>query len=170
MILGVDPGLRHTGIVVLADDGKVVFRTTVGPTRKGKLRVGEVLGVVLTTLAGLVTGPWRITRAGVEEVTWYGKGRRITLPLSHIAGGIAGYLLAAGIPVTLLLAGMRSPERRPPLRSTKGWTEHELDAWQIARTVQRFLDVNGVKDASGRKRQQAMRARTTTIPSARGKS
>jgi hypothetical protein len=126
IILGVDPGIKNTGLCVL-DGGKPVFATTVVLPQRSKVLVMEVLQCVLPILNATITkyGP---SVTVVEEVTWYGRSRRAMLPLAIVAGAIVGTSIARNVPTFLLLAAMRSKIKRLPRK----WTEHERDAARLA--------------------------------------
>ncbi len=127
----------------------------------GKLPVHEVLQTVLPGLACLLEryGPDTVV---VEQVTWYGRARRITLPLSHVAGGIAGYVLAAGANVYLLQASQRLREIPP---SWQKWpTDHERDAAALAIVVHQHLHARTADGVSTPPKPSAVLARIITAP------
>ena len=136
-ILGVDPGLRHTGYCVLRD-GKVTEHGVILAEGHGKLPLPDAIRIAIAGLSSIIRRA-QPSAAAVEQVGWYGSRKAITLPLSHVAGGIAGYLLALNIPVYLLLATQRraSSVKRP----RKGWEEHDLDAYELALLAKAHLDV-----------------------------
>lgn len=124
-VLGVDPGLLHTGWAVL-DDGKPIALGTLIPPKKVELTSHFVLSFVVPQLLAVAREHLPEVVA-VEQVTWYGKAKRITLPLSHVAGGIIGALLTLEIPVYVYLPGMK-----PKVRARKAWDEHQKDAVALA--------------------------------------
>lgn len=158
-ILGVDPGLRHTGWAVvdmasgrLLDTGLIVYPedrpipSFPGPYIEWILRG---LDAVLVEHAPGV--------AAVEQVTWYGSRQRVTLPLSHVAGAIVGYLLAKGLDVFLLLAGMKrgGRARGDRLERRLKVSRHEVDAAMLAWTVR---DDHRDGGGGGRRRPEEPRA------------
>ena len=150
IILGLDPGIRNFGYAVL-NDTKVSRRGVWTPPGKGKLLASQVLAYVLPLLAQLVaeTAP---EIAVIEEVVWRGMRRRITMPLSHVAGGALGLLVGQGVPVYLLTPGMKTRGVKTP----RGWTEHEADAANLARRVHGALSAVG---DSGRKPSEVREAK-----------
>lgn len=126
VIMGVDPGIKNTGICVL-DNGKPVFATTVVLPQRNKVLVMEVLECLVPAINATIS---RYTPSAtvVEEVTWYGRARRAMLPLALVAGAIAGTSIARGVDTYLLLAAMRNKTKRWPTK----WTEHERDAARLA--------------------------------------
>ena len=126
IILGVDPGIKHTGWAVLQGSRPLAVGTLV-PAIKGRLLPSEVLAFVLPAITELIS-KYTPSVTVVEEVTWYGRARRAMLPLAHVAGGIAGMSSALGVPTFLLLAAMRNKTRKWPDK----WSEHERDAARLA--------------------------------------
>ena len=159
-VLGVDPGIRHTGVVVL-DDDSVVLRATLMPKGKGRLSIEDVLNHVLPRLWNIVseTDP---EAAVVEQVTFYGKSRRITLPLSHISGAIAGFLASWHMPVFCLTATMR--RGTPVPRGSAGWDEHQRDAAVLAKVGQAWLNAFNATDSSYLQKHAAAGRRILTVP------
>ena len=161
VILGVDPGLRHTGYCIIVD-GKPKEHGVVVAEGSGKLPVECAIRVVLVGLGPILARWPEVGAAAVEQVQWYGYGRRVTLPLAHVAGTITGYLLAGGIPVYLLLATQRrsiSIKRPKP-----GWEEHDLDALELAILAKRHLDAEAVGDGSVPRALLAVSKRRITVP------
>src|SRR5262245_20676360 len=93
-IIGIDPGLRHTGYNVLEDGKSIASGTLVPPD--DSLTITSVLSYVLPRLYNVI-GQYAPTIAVVEEVAWYGRPKKITLPLSHVAGAIMGLCAAVGL-------------------------------------------------------------------------
>ena len=129
--LGVDPGLRHTGWCVIEDGPvRVLAKGTIIPP--GSTQPEVVIPFVLKELRN-VWATHGIGAVVVEQVTWYGKGRRITLPLSHVAGAVSGFFLGKRLPVSLVLPAMKKRIKKKPFRfSGAGWTEHAKDAALLA--------------------------------------
>ena len=65
-----------------------------------------------------------------EEVVW--QGRRGMLPLAHVAGAVVGAAYAMGRVVYLLTPSMKKNGRKP-----KAFSEHEWDAYLLARRALR---------------------------------
>lgn len=126
-ILGVDPGLHHTGYALLDAKGRAVEHGVFEPPLKGKNLVNLYLGYILPWFFALLqrTKPDVVV---IEEVQWYGRARRIMLPLAHVAGALAGLALAHA-KVYLLLAHQRGHGKR---KKGKKWTEHDTDAFWLA--------------------------------------
>lgn len=162
VVLGVDPGLRHTGWCVLRGN-RAVARGTIVPPGRGKMSLEEILSYVLPRLKA-VADEWEPDIAVVEQVTWYGRPKRITLPLSHVAGAIIGVLLLR-CPVYVFIASMK--KGKPPRGKT--WDEHQKDAYVLA-TVAKKAENAWVADASSipRDLSAAVRRRITTLRNARG--
>lgn len=164
MIIGIDPGLRHTGWCVIDEDGKPVARGTIVPPGRGRIQPHEVLNVVLPALDAVVT-KYRPDYAVVEQVAWYGSSKRITLPLSHVAGGIAGYCTGLGCDTYLLLAAQKTFSCQ-----RKGWTEHERDAYVLATVVRKHLVAAAAGERSAHPSRSAVARRKITVDrSAHGK-
>mgnify|MGYP001558261413 CR=1 FL=1 len=127
-VLGIDPGVKHTGWCVLKA-GKPIARGIIIPPGEGKHGVAEVLAWVLPRMRRILLdyGP---TLVAVEEVTWYGRGRRITLPLSHIAGALMALSALSTSATFVLLPGQKIKKR--PRWITSKWSEHEADAALLA--------------------------------------
>jgi Holliday junction resolvasome RuvABC endonuclease subunit len=157
-VLGIDPGLRHTGWAVIDDKGRAVAKGTIVPPGRGRIQPHEVLEYVLDRLCYIIA-EFVPDVAVVEQVAWYGRGRRITLPLAHVAGGIAGFLLGRYIPVHLLLAAQKNFVCR-----RKGWTEHEKDAYVLAIVVQKAVVADGAAGSSTRRKPSAVVRRKITAP------
>lgn len=158
VILGVDPGVAHTGVVVL-DGNRAVFNTTLVPSTEGRLTIEDVLRYVLPPLRQIVRR-FEPEAAAVEQVAWYGRARRITLPLSHIAGGIAGALWAMGVPVYFLVANMKTSK----LRIRKSWDEHQKDAALLAKVVQNYRTASNAGDLLYLKKHSAVGKRIISAP------
>lgn len=138
IVLGVDPGLKNTGFCVL-DSGKVIYRNTVVITKRAKVTVEEALVPIIEELKMILRndnkdgGP---EIACVEQVGWYGRGKSITLPLSHVAGAITGYLLGSGISVYFLYANQKTAAFRfVRKRGEPPWDEHQKDAAVLAKVA-----------------------------------
>lgn len=126
---GVDPGTRNIGVCVL-QDGKTVKDRWVIRTPQG-LGLEQTIAYILEEL--YIEIPNDVGAAAVEGVVWYGKVRKIILPLSHVAGAIAGFLFARGIPTYLIPPAMKKLGGRVSLGPQP--SEHEKDAAQLARLV-----------------------------------
>lgn len=142
--LGVDPGMRSTGMAVLVD-GKVAYRTTVFLAGHGKLPVAAAVPGIAVELKQILSA-WRPSFAAVEQVGWYGRAKGITLPLSHVAGFITGYLVASGVNVCLLYAKQKvAAVKFMRKRGEPVWDEHQKDAAVLARVVYNYLKDGGRK-------------------------
>lgn len=144
VILGVDPGIRHTGYCVLRD-GKPIEHGVIVLEGRGKVAIADAIAFALSGLADIVHR-WVPTAGVVEQVGWYGSRKAITLPLAHVAGSIAGFLAADGFPVYLLLATQRraASVKRP----RRGWTEHDLDAYELATLAKAHVDASNAGEGS----------------------
>lgn len=127
MILGLDPGIRHTGWG-LVDNGKPRRWGLWLTPGTGKLTSAQVLAFVLPNLDTLVA-KYNPTYAAVEEVVWQGIRRRITFPLAHVAGGLVGFLVARGVRVLIVSPSMKNHQQ---LKLRGNPSEHELDAIRLA--------------------------------------
>lgn len=157
-ILGIDPGLRHTGFCLTEGENRVVARGVLVPPGRGRIQPHQVLSAILPAVEKLIK-QHQPTLAVVEQVTWYGKGRRITLPLAHVAGGLVGFLLANKISVYLLLANQKTI-----LCRKRGWSEHEKDAYVLATEVRRYLAAENAGDVSTLRRRSAVGQRKIIVP------
>ena len=144
-ILGVDPGIRHTGWAIV-DNGRLGRHGLLYTPGPGRLLVSEVLAFVLPLLSK-VADRETASMAAIEEVVWRGMRRRVTMPLSHVAGAIAGMLVERGLDVYLLTPSMKAKEL-PKLRGN--WSDHEQDAARLALRVWTVL--NAPADSSRSKR------------------
>lgn len=141
IILGIDPGLQHTGIALLKD-GKLTFATTL--LRKGPSNFNASVDLILTYLGHVAP-----TYAAVEDVLWYGRPRSGMLPLACFAGIITGYLLSHGVPVYLLPASFRTVKNAgvKKFHYPKALKDdHQKDAYQLALIAHR-TETNGVTEA-----------------------
>lgn len=154
-ILGVDPGIRHTGWCVL-DDGKPVAHGLILVGGRGRLLVCEVLCVVIPSVRSLLK-TYKPSAVVVEEVTWYGRARRAMLPLASIAGAIVGCASSSNICTYLLMASQRDRKRKWSVK----WSEHERDAAALAQGLRNYLDVVNVGTALKRKQRFDMLMRRT---------
>ena len=147
LILGVDPGIRHTGIALLRD-GKVIYRDTLVPPQKDKLPYYHIIPFVLEKITNVLKKE-DVEAAAVEEVAWYGRNRRVTLPLSHMAGSIIGLLLTNDIPVYVL-----SPTMKKSVKVKGGfnssWDEHQKDAALLAQVAANTEGASVVEKSSTR--------------------
>ena len=159
-ILGIDPGMRHTGYCLLIT-GRPGKHGVIDLAGRGKVPIQDAITAALTGVRGLVRD-LQPDMAVVEQVAWYGRASRITLPLSHVAGAIVGYLLAQGIPVCLLQASQRV--REIPKTWQKWTTEHERDAAALATALHRQQRASDAGGASTPRRPSAVVARIITIP------
>lgn len=126
MILGVDPGIRNIGLAVVNEAGRLVCRETVtNPRKRPFLKcLAEVVRKV--RLHAGVTCDTVV----VEEVIW--RGRRGMLPLAHVAGAVVGVAVERGCTTYLVTPAMKKNGRKP-----KAWSEHEWDAYLLARRALR---------------------------------
>jgi Holliday junction resolvasome RuvABC endonuclease subunit len=156
IILGVDPGIQHTGWAVL-NNKKVMAVGTLEPP-DGLRPVEAVMSWLLPKLKEVITDI-KIDAAVVEQVAWYGRARRITLPLSHISGMIVGFLAGSGIDTFLILASMRKKER-----TKASWDEHQKDAVNLARVGLEYLNAEAAEDLSLLKKRSAVGRRRIIAP------
>lgn len=164
VILGIDPGIKHTGLCVL-DDGKPVFATTVIPPQSGKVLVMEVLECLLPVLNAVIS-KYSPSVTVVEEVTWYGRARRAMLPLALVAGAIVGTCIARRVDTYLLLAAMRNKSKRWPTR----WTEHERDAARLAYRLHEWCASPAAKRSDLSRRLVAGTPTSNTTPAPKKRS
>mgnify|MGYP001617655747 CR=1 FL=1 len=122
VVLGVDPGIRNTGWCILVD-GKAKEHGVIRTQRQSWV---ECIAIILRGLTKIIVD-WNPDFAAVEHVAWYGRSRKITLPLSHIAGAITGSLLVNGIPTYCLIPSMKAKKKWPVK-----WSAHEVDAANLA--------------------------------------
>lgn len=146
-VLGVDPGLRHTGWAIVAN-GKLGAHGLILTPGTGKLSVARALAFILPALDEVeeVHTP---DVAAVEEVVWRGVRRKITMPLSHVAGAIVGSLVARGVRTYLLTPSMKA-KKLPRLYGE--WSDHEQDAARLALRVWTVLSAGA---GSGRSKRSA---------------
>lgn len=123
VVLGVDPGIVHTGWAVLVD-GKTKGH---GLIEIHGLNWINCIPIILSQLKTKVINKWEIDCAAVENVSWYRKSNKIILPLAHMAGAIIGFLMANTIVTYVLTSQMKAPKRWPDK-----WSEHEKDAANLA--------------------------------------
>jgi len=97
--------------------------------------------------------------AAVEQVSWFGRARRITLPLSHAVGAILGLLWSRGVDSFMLTPGMKKGAK---LRKPASWSEHEYDAALLAKKVQMYLDVASADESSVPRELRAVHHRRIT--------
>jgi len=136
LILGIDPGLRNTGVALL-QDGKIIWKVTWVTPGKGKVPIGDAVKFVLNQLdAYIAVNPDVVV---VEQVGYQGTFARIALPLAHVAGAIIGYWRGRKVPVYCLWAHMK--KAKAP-RGSSRWTEHEKDAAILATVIDRYLSGN----------------------------
>lgn len=135
-VLGIDPGIRNTGWCILVD-GKAKAHGVIHTQRQPWV---ECIAIILNRLDNMV-GDW--SSAAVEHVAWYGRSRKITLPLSHIAGAITGFLIGTGIPVYCLIPSMKAKKKWPAK-----WSEHEKDAANLALVAEQYESARSAADAS----------------------
>lgn len=130
-VIGVDPGLRNTGVAIY-DGRRVLYRTTIHT--RGESWV-DCMQEVLDRLDDILVR-WDPDVGAVEGVVWHGK-RRGSLQLAHLAGAIYGYLASMpGCGVRLLLPADVKAESR----GRNGATAHEADAAAAARILYRRLE------------------------------
>ena len=163
-ILGVDPGLKHTGWALIDEKGKDKGHGVFVPPLKGKQLVNIFLGHILPWFEAILTltVPHVVV---IEEVQWYGKGRKIMLPLAHVAGALAG--LAVFHPtrpkVYLLLAHQRGHGKR---RFGKAWQEHDTDAFWLAQAFLAFDRALAANDRSYLRGHAAVGRRSISVEGA----
>ena len=166
IVLGVDPGLRHTGYAVLRDGRPVETGVLVPP---GALSLEVVIRFVTEQLRGIVH-QWKPEYAAVEQVAWFGRQRRVTMPLSHIAGAIAGFLLGRGVSTCLLLPTMKGERRIKIPRMGRSWSEHEKDAFRLATIAHEYAEGLAAGAGSSLRKLSAVERRFIIAPTpARGK-
>lgn len=160
VILGIDPGLRHTGYCVLVD-GKPREHGVIRLEGHGKVAIADALRCMVGGLCPVLSRCGPLDAAAVEQVGWYGSRKAITLPLSHTAGCLVGFLLACDVPVYLLLANQRKPVavKRP----RAGWEEHDLDALELAIVAKAHLDAVAAGEGSIPRALSAVDRRRITV-------
>lgn len=157
MILGIDPGIQHLGVAQLTEDGKYRYSHTFKPPKTAKT-IHQILRWQLAQLEELASESPRLVV--IEEVAWYGRARRITLPLSHIAGAIAGYFAGFGdIGVCMVI-----PSMKKKMKGRKAWDEHQKDAVNLALVGYEYLRALDANDLSMLKRLSAVERRLITAP------
>lgn len=141
--LGFDPGLINIGWAFCKDGDPVEVGTLHPPS--------GALPVVLSSLYPLLRYLGNPTAVAVEEVTWYGRGRRGMLPLAHVAGFIVGHYLSEDIDCFLYLANQRRTVRLP--KKARAWDDHQKDAaamgilaWRAIRSLRLGKRASGAKD------------------------
>lgn len=142
-ILGIDPGIKHTGLAILVD-GKITDTTTIIIPDSGKISIERAMGYILPRLPQFYNTDEPLHAIGLEQVQWYGRAKRITLPLSHIAGMFAGYFYSIGVPVYLLLPTMKNAK----IHRRKNWDEHQYDAARLARVVFEYETARATGDTA----------------------
>lgn len=172
IVLGVDPGVLHTGVCVVKN-GKPAYRTTIVPARKRDPYYTFIPEILQTILE--IVDEYKPDVAAVEQVSWYGKGRRIILPLSHIAGAITGGLLARGLPVYCFTPTMKKTVTLKGINSS--WDEHQKDAAMLATVAASAESVSDAAKPSIQRQYSAAKARRIIIrpsvpsqPSGKGKA
>lgn len=142
-LLGVDPGYRNMGVVLVETNGegkpRIVKRTTLknGSIKKWQTGIPELMRQLY-----LFVKDQPIDVAGVEMISWYGK-RRGSLQLAHLAGASLGFLLASVSPVSFALGSIPVRFYTPKEVKTtsakygapKGFDEHQTDALSICRLL-----------------------------------
>mgnify|MGYP001559979041 CR=1 FL=1 len=141
-IIGIDPGIRHTGYAIGDNRGKRIASGVLIPPIKGKLLAHQVIRYVLTELHKLLI-KHKPKLAAVEEVVWQGRRKRIMFPLSLVAGAVVGFLLARGISVYVLTPTMKKNKPQP------GLSDHENDAYGLLNAA--VLAEAAVKSSTPRK-------------------
>ncbi len=135
VVLGVDPGIKHTGWSILTlDTGRVMARGTIELVSRRRVGLADVLTYLDHALAAEVfprVADVKVAVAGVEEVNYFGRAKRVVIPLAHVSGFIVGTLRARGIPTYIIAPAMKGP--RDSIKCPVGWTEHEKDARTLAR-------------------------------------
>lgn len=155
-VIGIDPGLRHTGWAVLDEQGKRVASDTLVYPARGKQFIGDYIGWVLPQIDAVVR-QYDAKHAAVEIVSWYGRARKITIPLSHMAGALAGWLAGIHVETFLLVPNMKGL-----VRGTFA-SEHERDAVALARRVWAWLRAKAAGDSFALKQLSAVGERKVIV-------
>jgi hypothetical protein len=158
IVLGIDPGLKHTGWAVLTDGRPTAHGVLLFP-EDGKHPTEEYVRFVLQGLSSIVN-KYRPAQAAVEQVQWHGRRQRITMPLSHVAGAVTGYLVACGLPVCLLTPNMK---KGVTYKQPKGWSDHEYDAALLAKKLLLYRDAERAGESSDLQRLDAVRRRIIIV-------
>ncbi len=139
-ILGIDPGTRHLGYVLVethngATHAKVLKRGTIG--LKGKIYWTRAIVPLARRLYELVgTVPDLVA---IEQINWYGR-RKGVLALAHLAGVLGG--IYAGAKDVLFFAP-KEVKQESALEPRTGWTAHEVDALSLCRLAARKVKSRG---------------------------
>lgn len=157
-ILGVDPGLLHTGWAVL-DNGRITARGVILFPEEGKHPTEEYVRYIVPEMIKVITAH-RPAYGAVEQVAWHGRKQRVTMPLSHVAGAIIGVLYSHGVHVCMLTPNMK---KGITLKQPASWSDHEYDAALLAKKLAKYLDAERAEDASALKVLEAVGRRIITV-------
>ena len=157
-ILGVDPGLRHSGWCVLNEDGSYGEHGVVIPPGHTKQPTDDYLRYILPSFRKIIKEHGPFQAAAIEQVVFQRHNRNITIPLSHVAGALVGLIWGKGIPVFLLTPNMKTFTIRK-----KEWSEHEKDAAVLATVVQRYLNALIANDTSTLRKLSAVARRNISV-------
>ena len=149
-ILGVDPGGRQTGVVVVDDRGRLRGRATVrrpAKVRDGRLDVAYLAAVTAEVAAGVAVArgaELAVDVVAVEDVRrpTPQAGARPTNPAGIIAAsGVAGAVLAwaAGRGLTVELVAPARHGKAPRQTYPDELREHERSAWDVAHAARAAL-------------------------------
>lgn len=129
-IMGIDPGIRNCGVVVIrTKNGKgkydILHRETIVTIGKS---TSEKLYDLVDRIATIATNsdPDLVV---IEDAVWYGKAKTGLLELAKAVGAVFAATITFGAPTRtrLVLA-----KEKKPVRKRKGWSEHERDALSLA--------------------------------------
>jgi len=157
-VLGVDPGIRNTGLYYFGNGNGKPWRRTVQCPKKWPFE--RCLEMILLEVAGRLPS---VDVVAVEEVVW--RRRRGMLPLAHVAGAVVGLALQLNKVVYLLTPAQKGNVGRTP----KGWTPHEVDARALARVAYHAESVPSAVTDSIRRRRLTLSA-AVFVPSGRSKN
>ena len=129
----------------------------------GALTTESVIRYTITGL-GKVFDTWHPEYAAVEQVAWFGRRSRVTMPLSHVAGAITGFLLGRGVSTFLLLPTMKGERTIKIPRVGRGWSDHEQDAYRLAMTAGECVTARRVGASSSLRKLSAALRRCITAP------
>lgn len=128
-VMGVDPGIRNCGVVVLEkkNGGKVevLFSKTIVTKSDDCVRKLVQLGDAVFDVA-VEFVPHEVV---VEDVLWYGRKKGM-LDLAKAVGVVLR--VCQGLKPRLVPAHLKKLVPVPKGKVFKGWTEHARDAYQLA--------------------------------------
>ncbi len=124
-ILGIDPGIKATGWCLL-NAGKVVSRGVIQRPGRAKATWAVLFGI-WTELEEVLfaTTPELVV---VEDYVWYGRQRGFATLCKLVGGIVARVHRHAQIKV------ITPKEKGAKKKPRKGWSQHETDAYWIAKT------------------------------------